>query len=108
MRRRPPRSPRTDTLFPYTTLFRSYSLDGVWSDPGDDAANIAWARDGWTASERFGHHGRVYLNFPGHGEEGAALTRTSFGSNYRRLVEIKTKYDPENRFRFNQNIAPGA
>src|SRR3546814_5558561 len=24
MIRRPPRSPRTDTLFPYTTLFRSY------------------------------------------------------------------------------------
>src|SRR3546814_15604679 len=23
MKRRPPRSPRTDTLFPYTTLFRS-------------------------------------------------------------------------------------
>src|SRR3546814_20553619 len=25
MRRRPPRSTRTDTLFPYTTLFRSYA-----------------------------------------------------------------------------------
>src|SRR3546814_13421683 len=25
MKRRPPRSPRTDTLFPYTTLFRSTS-----------------------------------------------------------------------------------
>src|SRR3546814_1780847 len=29
MRRRPPRSTRTDTLFPYTTLFRSYA-DGDW------------------------------------------------------------------------------
>src|SRR3546814_10518241 len=26
MRRRPPRSTRTDTLFPYTTLFRSYRI----------------------------------------------------------------------------------
>src|SRR3546814_6373222 len=26
MRRRPPRSTRTDTLFPYTTLFRSMTL----------------------------------------------------------------------------------
>src|SRR3546814_12881534 len=26
MMRRPPRSTRTDTLFPYTTLFRSYQL----------------------------------------------------------------------------------
>src|SRR3546814_6602204 len=28
MIRRPPRSTRTDTLFPYTTLFRSYALVG--------------------------------------------------------------------------------
>src|SRR3546814_12168482 len=31
MLRRPPRSTRTDTLFPYTTLFRS--LDGVMRKP---------------------------------------------------------------------------
>src|SRR3546814_2499744 len=36
MIRRPPRSTRTDTLFPYTTLFRSDDLAGV---SGDDAAN---------------------------------------------------------------------
>src|SRR3546814_1472145 len=30
MRRRPPRSTRTDTLFPYTTLFRSELVEGVF------------------------------------------------------------------------------
>src|SRR3546814_8625072 len=30
MIRRPPRSTRTDTLFPYTTLFRSVLIDGGW------------------------------------------------------------------------------
>src|SRR3546814_20993264 len=30
MIRRPPRSTRTDTLFPYTTLFRSLGLRPVW------------------------------------------------------------------------------
>src|SRR3546814_9363443 len=29
MIRRPPRSTRTDTLFPYTTLFRSHQVAGV-------------------------------------------------------------------------------
>src|SRR3546814_1666410 len=29
MLRRPPRSTRTDTLFPYTTLFRSCALEGA-------------------------------------------------------------------------------
>src|SRR3546814_13497259 len=30
MIRRPPRSTRTDTLFPYTTLFRSYFKQGTY------------------------------------------------------------------------------
>src|SRR3546814_3270616 len=30
MIRRPPRSTRTDTLFPYTTLFRSESVKAIW------------------------------------------------------------------------------
>src|SRR3546814_19283482 len=33
MIRRPPRSTRTDTLFPYTTLFRSRSLQPATSRP---------------------------------------------------------------------------
>src|SRR3546814_8121606 len=35
MIRRPPRSTRTDTLFPYTTLFRSHDLREVLVDPGN-------------------------------------------------------------------------
>src|SRR3546814_6805694 len=34
MLRRPPRSTRTDTLFPYTTLFRSRDLVGAHDVPG--------------------------------------------------------------------------
>src|SRR3546814_10048517 len=37
MIRRPPRSTRTDTLFPYTTLFRSVAGDGTaWWIPGGE------------------------------------------------------------------------
>src|SRR3546814_19802041 len=36
MIRRPPRSTRTDTLFPYTTLFRS------WSTTGNSEIRFAW------------------------------------------------------------------
>src|SRR3546814_8786364 len=41
MIRRPPRATRTDTLFPYTTLFRSIGEDGV--DIENDAAEIEQA-----------------------------------------------------------------
>src|SRR3546814_16141782 len=40
MIRRPPRSTRTDTLFPYTTLFRSLALPGqVQFDTSNDLMN---------------------------------------------------------------------
>ena len=94
------------TAFGDRSMGWMYSLDAVWTDAEDDAANIAWSRDGWDSAAAFGQRGRAYLNFPGHGEDGDALTRSTFGPNYQRLVEIKTRYDPENRFRFNQNIPP--
>ena len=49
----------------------------------------------------------MYLNFPGLGEEGETLLKRTFGANYPRLARIKKKYDPDNLFRFNQNIVPG-
>src|SRR3546814_14132010 len=43
MIRRPPRSTRTDTLFPYTTLFRSHADEGVRADAAElvDAGEAA-------------------------------------------------------------------
>src|SRR3546814_19872229 len=41
--RRPPRSTRTDTRFPYTTLFRSHI--GVGRHPGEDAGAARYAPD---------------------------------------------------------------
>jgi hypothetical protein len=62
----------------------------------------------WKRMEPHSHHGRIYLSFPGLGEEGERLLRDSFGPNYARLQAIKRKYDPGNLFRFNQNIQPAA
>jgi FAD/FMN-containing dehydrogenase len=81
------------------------SLDTIWSKPEDDLANIAWTQRFWSDMVRYSD-GRIYLNFPGHGED-ANLVRTAVGTaNYERLVAIKRKYDPTNFFRINQNIPP--
>src|SRR3546814_10803335 len=56
MIRRPPRSTRTDTLFPYTTLFRSGGF--VFADVDaarlEGKAQLAF-RSGWLGLDSFGH-----------------------------------------------------
>jgi berberine-like enzyme len=76
-----------------------------WSDPSQTDEAIGWGREFWAA---LGQHstGGIYLNFPGLGEEKEELVRAGYGSNYDRLVTLKTKYDPENLFRMNLNITP--
>lgn len=82
------------------------SLDAIWSNPAEDDANIGWVRKFWDNMQRHST-GRLYLNFPGHGE-GTNLVRDAFGAEaYGRLQKVKRKYDPENLFRMNQNILPG-
>ena len=46
------------------------------------------------------------MNFAGLGEEGEDLVKAAYGENYKRLSEIKAKYDPGNLFHLNQNIKP--
>ncbi len=100
------RVPASATAFGDRSMAWMTSFDAIWSDAADDAANIAWTRAGWQAMAPWSTGNRIYLNFPGHGED-ASLTEEAFGTaNHRRLREIKRRYDPANLFRFNANIEP--
>ncbi len=84
------------------------SIDSAWTDPDEGERTIAWTRDFWEEM-RQGRNGSIYLNFVGDGEDTEAMMRASYGdANFERLVEIKSKYDPANMFRLNQNIRPRA
>jgi FAD/FMN-containing dehydrogenase len=62
-----------------------------------------WARGLWEALEP--HHTSVYVNFML--DEGEERIREAYGAaKFDRLKALKQKYDPENFFRLNQNIAP--
>ncbi len=75
----------------------------IWTDRGADEANIAWAREMYTALRPFAMEG-VYVN--NLGDEGIDRVRAAYGENYDRMVALKRKYDPDNLFRLNQNIRP--
>lgn len=82
------------------------SIDTGWTDKADSEAAIAWTRDFWQEMRADGQGG-AYLNFVGAGEDSEELMRASYGEkNYERLIDIKTRYDPDNLFRLNQNIRP--
>ena len=72
-----------------------------WDDPADDEKHIGWSRASSATVEPF-KTGGVYLNFMTDD-----AVRAGYGdAKYQRLVELKRKYDPDNVFRFNQNIKP--
>jgi FAD/FMN-containing dehydrogenase len=82
------------------------SFESTWTDPAENQINIAWARDAHASMQRFAASG-VYLNFPGFGED-ADIARAAYGGNFDRLAQLKAKYDGDNLFRMNMNIAPAA
>lgn len=83
-----------------------FSLDAIWADAGSDQVNISWVRNAWTAMQKHST-GRLYLNFPGLGEDQSLVKNALGETTYARLQQVKRKYDPDNVFHLNQNIQPG-
>ena len=66
--------------------------------------NVQWARGVSSAMQPF-MSGGAYVNYLG-ADAGADAIRAAYGPAYERLVRLKTRYDPTNVFRLNQNIRP--
>jgi Berberine and berberine like/FAD binding domain len=97
-----------DTAFAERSAPFMVSVDTNWTDPAQDDAAIAWGRATWGEIAKYGN-GNVFLNFTGLADE-SLLSNVSnaFGSNLRRLGQIKATYDPSNLFRVNNNIIPAS
>lgn len=75
---------------------------GVWDRPEDDEAAIAWCR---STARRLGELSMEanYVNE----QADTGVAQNAYGeSKYRRLAQLKWRYDPTNVFRLNQNIEP--
>ena len=89
----------------YSSRGANYILNvhGRWESQADDERCIAWAREFFAKSQPFASGG-AYVNFLT--EDETDRTAFAYGATYKRLVELKKKYDPQNLFRMNQNIKP--
>src|SRR3546814_14853749 len=82
MIRRPPRSTRTDTLFPYTTLFRS-TVERIGTSPmfrmaRRNAGSLRQRRHGWSSD------GAADVQDRGPPRIGAGVVRTAEGNRAQR------------------------
>jgi hypothetical protein len=97
--------PTLGSAFPSRDAAFVYNLVADWKDSDEDALHVGWARS-WFENVRPYSRGGAYINFLG--DDGEARVRAAYGSNYDRLAAIKRRYDPDNFFKANQNIRPGA
>jgi FAD/FMN-containing dehydrogenase len=94
----------TETAVPHRDQGWNLLIPSVWTDPADSDANITWSRETFAAIRPHFGSGR-WLNYLGDDQAEDAI-RAAYGPNYERLREVKRRYDPDNVFHLNHNIAP--
>ena len=95
----------SDTAWSYRDAGWGSVFAGVDPDPANVGAIREWTVDYFEALHPFSAGG-AYVNMMM--DEGQERVRASYRDNYDRLARIKAEYDPDNRFRVNQNIEPAA
>jgi FAD/FMN-containing dehydrogenase len=94
----------SETAVPHREEGWNLLLPSVWTDGADSEANIAWTRETFAAMRPHLAAGR-WLNYLGD-DQGEHAIRAAYGPNHDRLRGVKRRYDPDNVFHLNHNIAP--
>jgi FAD/FMN-containing dehydrogenase len=82
------------------------SVMATWQDAALDEEEIGWARETAAAIEPWSAIGGGYVNYM-QADEPVERVRAAFGAEaFERLQALKSRFDPENVLRRNQNIAP--
>lgn len=94
-----------ETAFAYRDVKFTHVLAAVSPDAEPMKQYREWVHSYWSALHPYSAGG-AYVNFLM--DEGDERIASSYRGNYARLAAVKTKYDPGNLFRMNQNIRPAA
>src|SRR3546814_13314608 len=96
MIRRPPRSTRTDTLFPYTTLFRSDRSENFLDDHAGsrvDTGHYYTSRETASLQADFALDARTLLRAGAHWQRDAVESTTAFDVPERDKTGVITEYE---------------
>jgi FAD/FMN-containing dehydrogenase len=100
-------APRDATAYAGRDVGHNMTIDAVWLPEQDrtvGAAETAWARRFFAALRP--HGAGVYVNFLGSDDDTSRVHEAYGDETYRRLAEVKAKYDGDNVFHHNKNIQP--
>ncbi len=94
---------KSDTAWSYRDATWAQVIVGVDPDPANRDIIVKWAKSYW--DDLHPHSaGGAYVNFMM--DEGEDRVKASYRDNYSRLATVKSRYDPANFFRVNQNVPP--
>ena len=93
------------TAFPQRSSHFVMNVHARWREQEQDRPCIEWARGIFEATKPYAV-GTAYINFMP--EDELDRVESAYGGNYKRLAEVKRRYDPQNLFRMNQNVRPMA
>ncbi len=98
------RVPEAATAFVNRRYPFNFLVTSAWSDAADTEKNVLWTRQFFEAMGPFAAKAS-YVNYIG--DEGVDGVRAAYGEQkFARLAALKTKFDPTNLFRMNQNVTP--
>jgi FAD/FMN-containing dehydrogenase len=97
------RVPKDATAYPHRDLPWDILFLAQWTDASETGVHRDWARSGEEMLRPYSSNAHLLSALD---VEDQDVIKGAFGANLQRLAVIKKKYDPENFFRVNQNIAP--
>lgn len=92
--------------FPRAECAYWWDVAVMWENEANDDAFTSWSRAAYKRLRKFAS-ARAYINLMVDDDVTGNWLPTAYGpEKYRRLVELKNKWDPQNVFRGNKNIPP--
>lgn len=101
-------SRETDGATAYSQRDKRFNISAlaIWEKDADPQRHILWAKGLATELEPLSGGGAAYVNYLNDDASTDEIEQAYAGEKFRRLRELKAKYDPNNLFRYNQNIPP--